>query len=107
MIRERVSADASYAVYMARQAADIAAYQRDQAVTLPDSLDLASVIGLSNELRGKLEEARPATLAQASRIEGMTPTALTLLAAYARGSRRGNRFADVPKGPQTSKASGD
>jgi tRNA uridine 5-carboxymethylaminomethyl modification enzyme len=106
-VRERISADATYAVYMARQAADIAAHQRDQAVVLSDSLDLGSIAGLSNELRSKLEQLRPANLAQASRIEGMTPTALTLLAAYARGSRRGNRFGDVSKMTQAPKVSCD
>jgi tRNA uridine 5-carboxymethylaminomethyl modification enzyme len=106
-VRERISADATYAVYMARQAADIAAHKRDQAVILSDSLDLASITGLSNELRSKLEITRPTTLAQASRIEGMTPTALTLLAAYARGSRRGNRFGNVPKDVSAAKVSGD
>ncbi|HEV7334619.1 MAG TPA: tRNA uridine-5-carboxymethylaminomethyl(34) synthesis enzyme MnmG [Bosea sp. (in: a-proteobacteria)] len=80
----RVSADATYAVYLDRQSAEIDSYQRDQALTLPRDLDLAEISGLSNELRAKLEAAQPANLAQAGRIEGMTPAALTLLAAHAR-----------------------
>ena len=80
----RVSADATYAVYLDRQSAEIDSYQRDQALSLPQDLDLAGISGLSNELRAKLEAAQPANLAQAGRIEGMTPAALTLLAAHAR-----------------------
>lgn len=80
----RVSADATYAVYLDRQSAEIDSYQRDQALSLPQNLDLAGISGLSNELRAKLEAAQPANLAQAGRIEGMTPAALTLLAAHAR-----------------------
>lgn len=83
-VRERVAADATYAVYLDRQTAEIASYQRDQALALPGDLDLDGISGLSNELRAKLRTARPDNLAQAGRIEGMTPAALTLLAAHAR-----------------------
>jgi tRNA uridine 5-carboxymethylaminomethyl modification enzyme len=83
-IAMRVSADATYAVYLDRQSAEIDSYQRDQALSLPQDLDLSEISGLSNELRAKLEAAQPANLAQAGRIEGMTPAALTLLAAHAR-----------------------
>jgi len=83
-VSARVSADATYAVYLERQSAEVQSYQRDQALSLPGDLDLAGISGLSNELRSKLEAARPANLAQAGRIEGMTPAALTLLAAHAR-----------------------
>ncbi|MCC7464545.1 MAG: tRNA uridine-5-carboxymethylaminomethyl(34) synthesis enzyme MnmG, partial [Gammaproteobacteria bacterium] len=83
----RVTADAVYAVYLDRQAAEIAAYRRDQALKVPPDLDLDAISGLSNELKLKLTAQRPADLAQAGRIEGMTPAALTLLAAHARKSR--------------------
>jgi len=88
-VTARVTADAVYAVYLDRQAAEIAAYQRDQALKVPDDLDLDAISGLSNELKAKLRSERPADLAQAGRIEGMTPAALTLLAAHARRSRHG------------------
>ena len=84
----RVSADAVYAVYLDRQAAEIDSYRRDQALKLPADLDLDAMSGLSNELRLKLASQRPADLAQAARIEGMTPAALTLLAAHSRKARR-------------------
>ena len=83
-VRARVTADATYAVYLDRQAAEIDSYQRDQALALPTDLDLDGISGLSSELRLKLRAAWPSNLAQAGRIEGMTPAALTLLAAHAR-----------------------
>ena len=83
----RVTADAVYAVYLDRQAAEIQTYRRDQSLKVPADLDLDAISGLSNELKLKLAAHRPADLAQAGRIEGMTPAALTLLAAHARKSR--------------------
>ncbi len=75
----QLAIDAIYASYLDRQAADIAAFQRDEALLLPKSLDYASVHGLSNELQSKLMRTQPRTLGQASRIDGMTPAALTAL----------------------------
>ena len=80
----RIETDARYAVYLDRQQADIESYRRDESLALPDSLEYASISGLSAELRGKLAFLRPRTLGQAQRIDGMTPSALTLLAARAR-----------------------
>lgn len=81
---ERVETDARYAVYLDRQQADIDAFRRDEQLALPEALDYDSMAGLSAELRGKLSYLRPRTLGQAQRIDGMTPSALTLLAARAR-----------------------
>ncbi|ACB94926.1 tRNA uridine-5-carboxymethylaminomethyl(34) synthesis enzyme MnmG [Beijerinckia indica] len=83
-IAAQIEIDAHYAVYLDRQEADIAAFRRDEGLALPTDLDYASMQGLSNEIRGRLAAIRPATLGQAGRIEGMTPTALTLLAARVR-----------------------
>ncbi|WP_372423998.1 tRNA uridine-5-carboxymethylaminomethyl(34) synthesis enzyme MnmG [Salinarimonas chemoclinalis] len=94
-LRERLETDATYAVYLDRQAADIAAHRRDESVVLAEGMDFAALPGLSNEIRGKLDRVRPRTLGQAARIEGMTPAAITLLAAHAR--RR--RPADRARGP--------
>lgn len=90
LVADRLKTDATYAVYLDRQNADIAAFRRDEAVRLPVGLDYAAISGLSNEMRTKLETVRPGTLGQAARIEGVTPAALTLLAAHA---RRGDRIA--------------
>lgn len=86
-VTSRVAADAVYAVYLDRQTAEIQSYRKDQALKVPDDLDLDAISGLSNELKAKLSMARPADLAQAGKIEGMTPAALTLLAAHARKAR--------------------
>jgi tRNA uridine 5-carboxymethylaminomethyl modification enzyme len=85
---EQVEIDAKYAVYLDRQAGDIASFQRDQAAVIPDGLDFRAMAGLSNELKEKLSAARPGNLAQAARIDGMTPAALALILA---GIRRAER----------------
>ncbi len=78
-VSEQIETDAKYAVYLDRQRLDIAELRADEAVTMPDDLDLDGLSGLSGELRDKLAAVRPATLGQAARIEGMTPAALALL----------------------------
>ena len=75
---------ATYAGYLERQQADIEAFRRDEGLRLPDELDYSAIGGLSNEVREKLEAARPATLGQASRLEGVTPGALMAVLAYVR-----------------------
>ena len=85
---ERLQVDARYAVYMDRQEAGIAAFKKDEAVAIPATLDFAAISGLSNEIRQKLERHRPATLAQASRIDGITPAALMLVLAHIRKASR-------------------
>jgi len=83
-VAEQLEIDAKYDVYLSRQAADIAAYRRDEALGLPDDLDYAAIVGLSNESRHKLATHRPRTIGHAARIEGVTPAALTLLVAHLR-----------------------
>src|SRR5690606_6965139 len=83
-VREQVETDASYAGYLDRQAADAAAFRRDENLALPADLDYAAVGGLSSEVREKLSAIRPLTLGQAARIEGVTPGALTALLAHVR-----------------------
>lgn len=79
MIAEQVEIDAQYNIYLQRQEADILAFRKDEALHLPADLDYASIVGLSIEVRQKLAAASPATLGQASRLEGITPAALTTL----------------------------
>jgi tRNA uridine 5-carboxymethylaminomethyl modification enzyme len=86
-IAEQIEIDAKYAVYVERQKADILAFRRDEAVAIPAGVDLASLPGLSNEARQKLLAARPETIGQASRIDGITPATLTLLLAAVRKGR--------------------
>ncbi len=86
-ISEQIEIDAKYDVYLSRQAADIAAYRRDESFALPDELDYAALPGLSNEVKQKLIAHRPRTIGHASRIDGMTPAALTLLVAHVKRGR--------------------
>ena len=76
---EALEAEALYAGYIQRQDADIAALRKEDQLALPSSLDYASMPSLSAELRQKLMKVRPATLGQASRIDGMTPAALAVI----------------------------
>ncbi|MEW5424557.1 tRNA uridine-5-carboxymethylaminomethyl(34) synthesis enzyme MnmG [Amorphus sp. 3PC139-8] len=89
-ILDSLVVDATYAAYLDRQAADIAALRDGEARNLPTDLDYSALPGLSAELREKLERIRPQSLGQAGRIDGMTPAALALLAAYSKraGFRR-------------------
>ncbi len=81
-IAAQVSTDALYAVYLERQAADIEALKRDEALVIPADFDFHALAGLSNEVKQKLDAVRPGTLAQASRMDGITPAALTLLLSH-------------------------
>lgn len=84
VIAEQLENDARYAVYLARQDADIESMRRDDALSIPADLDYRSISGLSNEIREKLEQHRPETLGQAGRINGVTPAALVLLLSVVR-----------------------
>lgn len=86
-IAEQIAIDARYAVYLERQDADIRAYRKDEALELPADLDYGQISGLSNEVREKLEAARPATLGAAGRIPGVTPAATLLLLRHVRRRR--------------------
>ncbi|MDX3977778.1 tRNA uridine-5-carboxymethylaminomethyl(34) synthesis enzyme MnmG [Shinella sp.] len=81
-VRDAVEIEAAYSVYMNRQEKDIAEARREEERRIPDDFDFGTLPGLSIELRQKLAAARPSNLAQAARVDGMTPAALTLLLAY-------------------------
>lgn len=80
----RLEADAKYAVYLDRQEEDIARHRKNESLVIPSDLDLSAISGLSNELKAKFLAVRPASIGQASRMEGVTPAALALVAAHAR-----------------------
>jgi tRNA uridine 5-carboxymethylaminomethyl modification enzyme len=91
-IAEQLETDAKYAVYLMRQAADVESYRRDESLVLSEDIDYASLPGLSNEARHKLQTHRPRTIGHAGRLDGITPAALTLLAAHIhRESRKRDR----------------
>ncbi len=78
-IQQQVHRDSLYSNYIDRQKKDIEAIKRDEAIKIPSSFDYKSTSGLSNELKNKLLTQKPKNIAQASRIEGMTPAALFLI----------------------------
>ena len=82
--RKQLEIEALYQVYMKRQSSDIETFKKDEALAIPTSLDFETINGLSNELKQKLSLIRPQTLGQASRIDGMTPAALTLVLAHSK-----------------------
>ena len=88
-VADQIEIEAKYAVYLDRQSLDIQAAKRDEGVEFPENFDFSGVSGLSTEIRNRLATLRPRTLGQASRIEGVTPTAVTLLAIAA---KRASRF---------------
>jgi tRNA uridine 5-carboxymethylaminomethyl modification enzyme len=83
-IADQVKRDCLYRTYRERQERDVESLRRDEALEIPADFSYAGVSGLSHELRTKLERDRPANIAQAARIEGMTPAALLLIAARLR-----------------------
>lgn len=83
-VAEALEIEASYAVYMQRQSADIAQVKRDEDRVIPGDFDFSALSGLSNELKQKLRIARPYNVAQAAKIDGMTPAAISLLLVHLR-----------------------
>ena len=82
VVRRQVERDALYANYIERQQRDIDLLRKDEAHLIPSEFDYSGIEGLSNELTMKLQNALPTNLAQAARIDGMTPSALTLLLSH-------------------------
>ncbi|MCK8786035.1 tRNA uridine-5-carboxymethylaminomethyl(34) synthesis enzyme MnmG [Roseomonas sp. NAR14] len=89
-LRTQLEAEALYAPYLQRQAAEMQALRREEGIAIPDGLDFVRVAGLSTEMRQRLAAARPATLGGAGRVQGITPAAIAALAAHLR--REGARF---------------
>ncbi len=76
---EQLEIQAKYSGYIQRQEKDVLKYQQQQAAVIPKNIDYDTISGLSNELKQKLSDSRPETIAQANRISGMTPSAISLL----------------------------
>ncbi|WP_171178688.1 MULTISPECIES: tRNA uridine-5-carboxymethylaminomethyl(34) synthesis enzyme MnmG [unclassified Ruegeria] len=90
-IRLQIERDALYANYIARQKRDVEAMKRDESYVIPRDFDYSSLDGLSSEMKHKLSQAKPSNIAQASRVEGVTPAALTLVLAKLRREDRARR----------------
>lgn len=87
-VQVQLARDALYANYIERQKRDVEAMKRDETQLIPDDFDYSALSGLSNELRIKLSQTRPQTIAQAGRVEGMTPAAVTLILARLKQNQR-------------------
>ena len=87
-IASQLEIDARYRSYVDRQDEDVAVLRRDEATTIPVDFDYSAISSLSGELRQKLERHRPSSVAQAGRIEGMTPAALLLVLAHLKAASR-------------------
>ena len=86
--RAKLEADATYSGFLERQQADMASFRREEALEIPANFDFRALKGLSNEVAEKLTQARPSTLGQASRVEGVTPAALSLLLVHVKNLSR-------------------
>ena len=85
---DEIEASVKYEGYIKRQKADIEKLQRNENTPIPSSLDYSNVVGLSNEVKQKLTEAKPESLARASRLPGITPAAISLLMVHIKKGRR-------------------
>ncbi|WP_306151202.1 tRNA uridine-5-carboxymethylaminomethyl(34) synthesis enzyme MnmG [Roseovarius sp. MMSF_3281] len=86
--RTQLEKDALYANYITRQKQDVEMMKRDEAQEIPKDFPFQSIEGLSNELKNKLTATKPSNLAQAARVDGVTPAALTLILARLRRDKR-------------------
>lgn len=91
--REQLSKDALYANYIERQKKDIDVLRRDEAMAIPRDFDFQAIDGLSNELKHKLSRVQPENLAQAAKIDGMTPSGLLLILSWLRGRSKTKKMA--------------
>lgn len=91
-IADALEIEAQYSVYLERQKSDVAAMERDEQLRIPAGLDFTATAGLSNELKQKLQQRQPKSIAEAQRIDGMTPAALALIITQI---RRGSTIRDV------------
>ena len=78
-VRDQLEKDAVYVNYIDRQSSAVEAMRKDEQLSIPENFNFKDISGLSNEIKQKLAHSRPSTLAQAGRIEGMTPAALALI----------------------------
>lgn len=81
---ERLETEGKYSVYLDRQKSDVAQIRHEESRLIPETVDFAGVPGLSNELKQKMQARRPRSIADAQRMEGMTPAALAIIVAHVR-----------------------
>ena len=92
-VAEQIEIQAKYAGYIERQNIQVQRLARQENLRLPEGLNYASVIGLSNEAKQKLMEIRPLTIGQAARISGITPSAISLLLVHLKATQLSRKSA--------------
>ena len=85
---DEIEASVKYEGYIKRQKTDIERLQRNENTPIPKNIDYKNVVGLSNEVKQKLNEARPESIARASRLPGITPAAISLLMVHIKKHRK-------------------
>ncbi|WP_256753278.1 tRNA uridine-5-carboxymethylaminomethyl(34) synthesis enzyme MnmG [Mesorhizobium sp. Mes31] len=88
---QRLETEAKYSVYLDRQKSDVAQIRHEESRLIPETVDFAGVPGLSNELKQKMQARRPRSIADAQRMEGMTPAALAIIVAHVRHQENAQR----------------
>ena len=83
---ERLETEAKYSVYLERQQADVAQIRHEELRLIPEGIDFSDVPGLSNELKQKMKTRQPRSIADAQRMEGMTPAGLAVIVAHVRNA---------------------
>jgi len=81
-IDEQIEINSHYSGYMVKQKADILAFKRDENLSIPKNIDYEKLSGLSNEVKAKFNQIKPATMGQALRIDGITPAAAYILLSH-------------------------
>jgi tRNA uridine 5-carboxymethylaminomethyl modification enzyme len=99
---ERLETETKYSVYLDRQKTDVAQIRHEESRLIPETIDFAGVPGLSNELKQKMQARRPRSIADAQRMEGMTPAALAIIVSHVRHieNARGAESAQRPESAQ-------
>jgi tRNA uridine 5-carboxymethylaminomethyl modification enzyme len=103
-VARQVEIAAKYDGYIARQRVEVARHESHETTTIPESIDYATVRGLSIEVRQKLAGHRPGTVGQASRISGVTPAAISLLLVHLKRLRQRAPEGDDPSRPDPADA---
>jgi tRNA uridine 5-carboxymethylaminomethyl modification enzyme len=108
VVAEQVEIQIKYDGYIVRQREEVLRREQYEATALPLDLDYCVVRGLSREVQQKLNQHRPETIGQASRISGLTPAAISLLLVHLkRGFNSGSRYADLPSGARCKTVAAD
>jgi tRNA uridine 5-carboxymethylaminomethyl modification enzyme len=84
VVKQQVEVECKYEGYLRRQEAEVLKFRKLEQVSIPEKFSYAEIPGLSNEIRQKLQDIKPHSIGQASRISGMTPAALSILLVYLR-----------------------